>query len=232
MTELLLPGTLYIVSTPIGNLDDISVRAARILSQVDLIAAEDTRHTRILLAHLHVEKPLISFHNYNEARRTPQLIDELQLGKSIALVTDAGTPGISDPAYSIISSAIQHGITVTAIPGASAFLPALIISGLPVDRFVFEGFLPVKKGRTRRLQELRDEPRTIVLYESPHRVHKTLQALLQHLGDRQMALVRELTKKFEEVRRGTVSQILQQMERHRVRGEIVLVVKGASSQTL
>ena len=219
-------GTLYIVSTPIGNLEDITFRAVKVLSDVDLIAAEDTRTTKVLLDRYNVYKPLVSYFSYNEARRTPELISKLKTGQSIALVSDAGTPGISDPAFRIIRAAIDAHIPVVAIPGASAFLPALTVSGLSTDRFVFEGFLPVKKGRKTKLEQMRTEPRTIVLYESPHRLLRTLQNLLEHLGDRQISVSRELTKKFEETRRGRISSIISYFSSHAIRGEFVLVVEG------
>jgi 16S rRNA (cytidine1402-2'-O)-methyltransferase len=181
MSEQIQPATLYIVSTPIGNLDDISQRALNILGGVDLIAAEDTRKTRILLDRYSISKPLLSYYSYNELRRIPDLLARLTLGSSVALVTDAGTPGISDPAFAVIRAAIRKNIRVVPVPGASALLPALIVSGLPLDRFVFEGFLPLKKGRKARLEQLRQEERTVVLYESPHRIVKTLSDLHRSL---------------------------------------------------
>jgi 16S rRNA (cytidine1402-2'-O)-methyltransferase len=226
MPEEIEKGTLYIVATPIGNLDDISVRAVKILSGVDAIAAEDTRKTRILLHHLNIRKELISYFSYNEEKRTPYLLSRLKEGQSIALVSDAGTPGISDPAFRIIRESITEGISVKAIPGAAAFLPALIVSGLPMDRFVFEGFLPSKKGRMTRLKELAEERRTVVLYESPHRIMRTLQEILQHFGEREMSLSRELTKKFEEVVRGRISDVLQALSSRTLKGEFVIVIDG------
>jgi 16S rRNA (cytidine1402-2'-O)-methyltransferase len=226
MPEEIEKGTLYIVATPIGNLDDISVRAVKILSGVDAIAAEDTRKTRILLHHLNIQKELISYFSYNEEKRTPYLLSRLKEGQSIALVSDAGTPGISDPAFRIIRESITEGIPVKAIPGAAAFLPALIVSGLPMDRFVFEGFLPSKKGRMTRLKELAEERRTVVLYESPHRIMRTLQEILQHFGEREMSLSRELTKKFEEVVRGRISDVLQALSSRTLKGEFVIVIDG------
>lgn len=228
MSEEIQKGALYVVSTPIGNLDDITLRAVRILRSVDLIAAEDTRTTKVLLDHLGIRKPLISYFSHNERRRAAELIASLREGSSVAVVTDAGTPGISDPAYVVIREAVEAGITVIASPGASALLAALIISGLPTDRFVFEGFLPLKKGRKTRLEALAVEPRTIVIYESPHRIEKTLREVLQFMGDRQVALVREVTKKFEEVRRGPVSRVSDALRGHPPRGEYVLVVAGTS----
>jgi 16S rRNA (cytidine1402-2'-O)-methyltransferase len=226
MSETIQAGALYIVSTPIGNLSDISERALTILRGVDLIAAEDTRTSKILLDHFSIHKPLISYHGYNERRRAPELVRRLKEGASVAVVTDAGTPGISDPASVVIREAIAAGITVIPVPGASAILAALTVSGLPTDRFVFEGFLPVKKGRKTRLGQLALEERTLVLYESPHRLERTLGDLLVAFGDRPIVLVREITKKFEEVQRGTVSTLLENV-RHRVpRGEYVLVIGG------
>jgi 16S rRNA (cytidine1402-2'-O)-methyltransferase len=226
MAEEIERGTLYIVATPIGNLDDISFRAVKILSGVDAIAAEDTRKTRILLDHLNIQKELISYFSYNEEKRTPYLLRRLKEGESIGLVSDAGTPGISDPAYHVVREAISNGIPVKAIPGPAAFLPALIVSGLPIDRFVFEGFLPSKKGRMRRLKELAEERRTIVLYESPHRLLRTLREILQHFGEREVSLSRELTKKFEEVVRGKVSDVVRVLSPRSLKGEFVIVVAG------
>jgi len=226
MSETIERGVLYIVSTPIGNLDDITLRAIKILRGVDLIAAEDTRKTRFLLDHLTITKPLLSYYSYNETRRTPDLIEKLDDGKSVALVTDAGTPGISDPAFGLIKAAVDHGLRVIPIPGASAVLPALIVSGLPTDRFVFEGFLPVKKGRRTKFERLRTEDRTIVIYESPFRITKTVEEVRQYFGERRIAVVRELTKKFEEVVRGTASEVLEQLKKKVPRGEYVLVVEG------
>ncbi len=220
-------GTLYIVSTPIGNLEDITYRAVKLLAGVDLIAAEDTRKTKILLDRYEIRKPLLSYFSYNEAKRIPELIDKLKSGLSIAVVSDAGTPGISDPAFRIIRRSLDEEIPVVSIPGPSAFLPALITSGLPVDRFVFEGFLPVKKGRKTALDRLRSEERTIVLYESPHRLLRTLTDLQQYLGDREIAVARELTKKFEEIVRGKISFGIQHFTRHAIKGEFVLVIAGS-----
>jgi len=228
MTETVQPGTLYIVSTPIGNLDDITLRAIKILGDVDLVAAEDTRKTKFLLGHFSIKKPLLSYYSYNETRRLPELIGHLRDGKSIAVVTDAGTPGISDPAYLIIKHAIEHGYDVIPVPGASAVLAGLIASGLPTNRFVFEGFLPLKKGRKTRLEELRSEQRTIIIYESPFRVVKTVEDIQSHLGDRRIAVAREITKKFEEVLRGRITEVLDELRKKPPKGEIVLVVEGSS----
>jgi 16S rRNA (cytidine1402-2'-O)-methyltransferase len=231
MSEEIQKGALYVVSTPIGNLDDITLRAVHILRSVDLIAAEDTRTTKVLLDHLGIRRPLVSYFSYNERRRAGELIASLRKGNAVAVVTDAGTPGISDPAYVVIREAVDAGISVIASPGASALLAALIISGLPTDRFVFEGFLPVKKGRKTRFEALAAEPRTIVMYESPHRIEKTLGEVLQFMGDRQVALVREVTKKFEEVRRGPVSRVADEVRARPPRGEYVLVIAGTSYRT-
>ncbi|HTO94182.1 MAG TPA: 16S rRNA (cytidine(1402)-2'-O)-methyltransferase [Bacteroidota bacterium] len=228
MSEEIRRGVLYVVSTPIGNLDDITRRAARVLGEVDLIAAEDTRTTRVLLDHLGVKKPLVSYFSRNERRRSRELVDGMRRGESVALVTDAGTPGISDPAWAVVRESIDAGIPVVPLPGPSALLAALVISGLPTDRFVFEGFLPLKKGRKTRLETLAGEPRTIVLYESPHRIERTLDEVRAAMGDRQIALVREVTKKFEEVRRGAVSEVITALRERPPRGEFVLVIAGTS----
>ncbi len=228
MSEEIRKGALYVVSTPIGNLDDITIRAVTVLRSVDVIAAEDTRTTKVLLDHLGIRKPLVSYFSYNEHRRAAGLIGSLRQGNSVAVVTDAGTPGISDPAYVLIREAVEAGITVIPSPGASALLAALVVSGLPTDRFVFEGFLPVKKGRKTRFEALALEPRTIVVYESPHRIERTLKDVLQFLGDRHVALVREVTKKFEEILRGPVSHVSEAVAGRPVRGEYVLVIAGTS----
>ena len=220
------PGTLYLVATPIGNLDDITFRAVKILSTVDLIAAEDTRKTKILLDHYTISKPMLSYFSYNERQRSEQLIERLLQGQSIALVSDAGTPGISDPAFWIVQSALARGIPIVPIPGPTAFISALIVSGLPTDRFLFEGFLPQKKGRKTKLESLRSEARTIILYESPHRILKTLGEIQAHLGDRRVVVARELTKKFEEIVRGPVHSVLSELSRKPPRGEYVVIIEG------
>jgi 16S rRNA (cytidine1402-2'-O)-methyltransferase len=224
MSEAIQPGALYIVSTPIGNLDDITLRAIKVLGAVDLVAAEDTRKTRFLLDHLGISKPLLSYHSFNESRRVNELLMKLKNGSAVALVTDAGTPGISDPAYLIIRSAIEQGVRVVPIPGASAVLAALVVSGLPMDSFAFEGFLPVKKGRKSKLDELKHEGRTIVIYESPFRIERTLHDILAHLGNRPVAVVREVTKMFEEVIRGSVSEVAEAMRGKKPKGEYVLII--------
>lgn len=230
VTPELPPGTLYIVSTPIGNLKDITFRAIEVLSNVDLIAAEDTRHTRILLQHYNIRTPATSYFDFNKEKKIPSLIKRLQEGARLALVSDAGTPGISDPAFRLVRTCIENGLRIETIPGATAFVPALVLSGLPTDRFVFEGFLPVKKGRKTRLETLRNEPRTMVMYESPYRVVRTLRDLEATLGDRQIVVVRELTKKFEEVVRGSLTEINSDIEQLKLKGEFVLVIEGAGKQ--
>ena len=219
-------GVLYLVATPIGNLEDISYRAVKVLGSVDLIAAEDTRKTKILLDHYSISKPLLSYYSYNEKQRAPQLLEKLLAGQSIALVSDAGTPGISDPAYHIVQQALQNNIPVIPIPGASAFISALIVSGLPTDRFVFEGFLPLKKGRKTKFEFLRTETRTIVFYESPHRILKTLTEISTYWGNRKVVIARELTKKFEEITRGSIQAVLAELSQKQPRGEYVVVVEG------
>ncbi|MGD0338160.1 MAG: 16S rRNA (cytidine(1402)-2'-O)-methyltransferase [Bacteroidota bacterium] len=223
-------GVLFIVATPIGNLGDITVRALEILKSVDLIAAEDTRTTKILLDHFEIKKPIISFYSYNEQRRVPDLIDKLEQGQSIALVSDAGTPGISDPAYSIVRAAIDADVPVVPIPGPTAFVAALVVSGLSADAFVFEGFLPAKKGRQTMLKRLAKEERTVILYESPHKVLRTLADIQQYFGDRRIAVARELTKKFEEVLRGSVSSVLEHFSSRNIKGEFVIVIEGKKKE--
>ncbi len=220
-------GTLYLVSTPIGNLEDITLRALRVLKEVELIAAEDTRRTRRLLRHYQISRPLISYHDHNKEARSPSLLEKLNSGKSLALVSDAGTPGISDPAFYLVRLAIQHGVPVVPVPGPSALISALIVSGLPPDRFAFEGFLPAKSGRRRKkLQALAGEERTILFFESPYRLKRTLEDILEIMGDRRATVARELTKKFEEVARGTVAHLLDHFEEKKPRGEVVIVLAG------
>jgi 16S rRNA (cytidine1402-2'-O)-methyltransferase len=221
-------GTLYVVATPIGNLDDITLRALRTLGSVDLIAAEDTRHTRKLLTRYDISCPLLSYHDHNKVTQAQRLLGLLQEGRRVALVTDAGTPGIADPAYHLLQVLLPHDIPVVPIPGPSAAIAALSVSGLPMNRFVFEGFLPVKSGRRRqRLEALREEPRTVVLYESPHRFVKLLRELVEHFGaERRVVVARELTKHYEEVMRGTAASLLESWQDRSVRGEFTVVVKG------
>ena len=220
---------LYLVPTPIGNLEDLTFRALRVLNDADLIACEDTRTSGVLLQHYSVETPRTSFHAHNEHRKAAHLVAQMEAGATIALVSDAGTPGISDPGFLLVREALAAGVTVEALPGATAFVPALVASGLPCDRFVFEGFLPHKKGRQTRIASLADESRTVVLYESPRRLAKLLNQLVDHLDpDRPVAVARELTKRFEEVRRGTLAELAAwYAEQSTVRGEIVVVVGPA-----
>jgi len=220
---------LYLVSTPIGNLEDLTFRALRVLKESVLIACEDTRHTGRLLAHFGITTPTISYHEHNERIRAAELVVRLEEGQSIALVTDAGTPGISDPAYRLVVAAIEAGINVVPIPGPTAFVAALIASGLPTDSFLFVGFLPPRKqARRTRLEEMRDQRATLVLYEAPHRIGATLVDALDLLGDRPAALARELTKLHEQFRRGTLAELLQRHQNDPPRGEIVLIIGGYS----
>lgn len=229
MEEQASKGTLYIVATPIGNLEDITFRAIKILSTVDIVAAEDTRKTKILLDHYKISKPMLSYFDHNERFRASQLIEKLRAGQSVALVSDAGTPGISDPAYRIVRESIDTGIPVIPIPGASAFLAALVASGLPMNNFAFEGFLPLKKGRKTKLEFLKSEKRTIILYESPHRIARTLQEILEYLGDREIVVAREISKKFEEFLRGRTSDVLSKIASTVPRGEFVILIEGSSN---
>lgn len=220
-------GVLYVVSTPIGNLEDITLRALRVLKEVDLVAAEDTRKTGILLKHYQIKNKLTSYHDYNKEKKTPFLIRELESGKHLAVVSDAGTPGISDPCYYLVREAIKEEIRIVPIPGCSALLSALVVSGLPTDRFIFEGFLPPKKTRRiRKLNELKSEKRTLIFFESPYRIRKTLKNLNEVFGERRIVVARELTKKFEEIRRGKITEVLNYFEMKKVKGEMVIVVQG------
>jgi 16S rRNA (cytidine1402-2'-O)-methyltransferase len=218
---------LYIVPTPIGNLRDITLRALDTLKEVDLILAEDTRTTSNLLNHYEIAKPLSPYHQHNEHKVLQHLIDQLSQGKKMALVTDAGTPGISDPAFLLIRECIKTGIKVECLPGATAFVPALVNSGIPSNRFIFEGFLPLKKGRQTLLKRLAEEDRTMIFYESPVRLVKTLQEFIQYFGaDRPCCISRELTKLFEENRRGTLQEVCDHFKEKNPKGEIVIVVAG------
>lgn len=224
-------GTLYLVGTPIGNLEDMSMRALRVLREVALIAAEDTRQTRKLLSHFDIHTPLVSYHEHNQRTAGPALIQRLAAGENVALVTDAGMPAISDPGEQLVRLAVEAGIPVIPVPGPTAFVTALVVSGLPTDRFVFEGFLPTKKKeRQAALADLKRERRTWILYEAPHRLLNTLQDLDRELGSRRMAAARELTKVFEEVVRGTPRELLAHFQQHPPKGEFVLVVEGAAGE--
>jgi 16S rRNA (cytidine1402-2'-O)-methyltransferase len=221
---------LYLVPTPIGNLGDITLRAIEILSEADLILAEDTRKSGFLLKHLQISKPIHSHHKFNEHRTIESLVQRLLGGTSIALISDAGTPGISDPGFLLVRACIKEGIPLETLPGPTAFVPALINSGLPCEKFVFEGFLPQKKGRQKRLSELATEPRTMVLYESPYRLVKTLSQMAEHFGpDRKASVSRELTKIHEETVRGTLEELAQHYSQGTVKGEIVIVVEGSGA---
>jgi len=227
------PRTLYIVGTPIGNLEDITFRAVRILQAVDAIAAEDTRHTGKLLHHFQITTPQVSYHEHNRITRTVELVERLQQGQAIALVSDAGMPGISDPGYELVKACVEAGLTVVPIPGCSAVVAALIASGLPSDRFVFEGFLPPKpKDRRAHLERLTSESRTLVFYEAPHRLRQTLQDLLILGSDRAIVLARELTKLHEEFWRGTIAEAIDQYRDREPMGEFTLVLAGAELNPL
>ncbi len=226
-------GILYIVATPIGNLEDITLRAVRVLKEVDLIAAEDTRHTRHLLDRYQIETQLTSYHDHNKEEKAPVLAARLLEGKNLALVSDAGTPGISDPGYFLINLAVDQKIPVVPIPGATAAIAALSISGLPTDRFVFEGFLPAKRmARLKRLRELVKEERTIIFYEAPHKIIGTVEDLLEVFGDRRAVVTRELTKIHEETIRGTLSELLSRLQHGTIKGEFTVIVHGASAEPL
>jgi 16S rRNA (cytidine1402-2'-O)-methyltransferase len=223
-------GTLYVVATPIGNLEDVSLRALRVLREVALIAAEDTRRTRVLLAKYGIATPLVSYFEHNKLRRGPELVGRLQAGTAIALVTDAGTPGISDPGFHLVRLAREAGIPVVPVPGPSAVVTALSAAGIPGDRFVFEGFLPAKPGRRRaRLRELAALGRPVVVYESPHRIRATLEAVAEVFGSAEVVVARELTKQFEEFRRGPAAELLAGLPAEGLRGEITLIVNAGAA---
>ena len=219
-------GKLYIVSTPIGNLSDFTFRAVETLRNVELIATEDTRVSGVLLKHYDIETSMLPYHDHNKVQVTPGLLSKLEAGDDIALITDAGTPLVSDPGFYLVRAAIKDNIEVVPIPGASAMLAALVAAGLPSDRFTFEGFLPRKKGRQTRFKLLAEDTRTIILYESPHRVAKTLKDIGEYMGDREVVIAREITKKFEEFIRGTVSEIREQLDTRSIKGEVVIMIKG------
>lgn len=220
-------GKLFVVATPIGNLSDITLRAIETLKSVDFIAAEDTRTSSVLLKHLGISKPMMSFHSYSGTKRSGEIVEKILSGLNAALITDAGTPGISDPGYTLVRDAIEVGIEVVPIPGATAFITALSSSGLRTDRFVFEGFLPIKKGRQTKLRNLSSEMRTIIFYESPHRIDKTLIELKKTFGERRCVVARELTKIHESFYRGTLSEVIELIQDFEKRGEFVIIVEGA-----
>ena len=218
---------LYVVPTPIGNLEDITLRAINVLREVDFILAEDTRTTSVLLRHLGIEKPMHSHHKFNEHATVGRVAEAIAAGRDVALVSDAGTPGISDPGFLLVRKCVEEGIDVETLPGATALIPAVVQSGFPCDRFCFEGFLPQKKGRLKRLTELATEPRTLVLYESPYRVVKCLEQIAEVMGaERRVAVVREITKRFEQTVRGTVAEVIAHFKEHEPKGEFVIVVAG------
>lgn len=224
--EKILPGVLYLVSTPIGNLEDITFRAVHILKSVDIIAAEDTRKTSILLKKYNINTKMISYHSYNQKSMTTRIIFRLKKQEAVALVSEAGTPGFLDPGFDLIKNCINESIRIVPIPGASALLSALVVSGFPTHRFLFEGFLPQKKGRKTKIEKLSDVAQTIVLYESPHRIFKTATELQKTLGDRRCVMAREMTKKFEEFFRGNLSDLILHLTTYPPKGEIVLLIQG------
>ena len=220
-------GLLYVVPTPVGNLEDMTLRAVRILREADLILAEDTRTSGVLLKHFEINNHLMSHHKFNEHGTSAAIVERLKAGQTVALISDAGTPGISDPGFFLVREAVNAGVEVQCLPGATAFVPALVSSGLPCDRFCFEGFLPQKKGRATRLEALKDEPRTMIFYESPYRVLKTLQQLAEHFGgDRRASACREISKVHEESVRGTLDEVAAHFKETEPRGEFVIIVEG------
>ena len=226
-------GTLYIVATPIGNLEDITFRALRVLKEADIIAAEDTRHTQKLLNKFDIHTPLTSYHDHNKEEKAPVLVSRLLEGRNVALVSDAGTPGISDPGYFLINLAIDQKVPIVPIPGATAAIAALSVSGLPTDRFVFEGFLPNKHtARLKRLEELTKEERTLIFYEAPHRILQALDDMLAVLGDRKAVLTRELTKVHEQVIRGTLSEVKKNLEAGSMKGEFTIILQAAIEEPI
>lgn len=219
------PGTLYVVATPIGNLEDVTLRALRVLKEVELVACEDTRRTRTLLTHFGIHVPVTSYFEHNKLTKGPAILRTLSEGKSVALVTDAGTPGISDPGFLLVKAARESGVTVVPVPGPSAVVAALSAAGVPADRFTFEGFLPVKPGRRlHRLEALRALEMTVVCYESPHRILASLEAVARVFGDREIVAAREMTKQFEEIVRGTARQLAERFAAGPVRGEFTLII--------
>jgi 16S rRNA (cytidine1402-2'-O)-methyltransferase len=225
-------GTLYLVPTPVGNLEDITFRALTVLKEADLVLAEDTRTSGILLKHFEIKKPMLSYHKFNEHQTVDRVVERLKGGETVAVVSDAGTPGISDPGFLVAREAIRAGIEVITLPGATAFVPALVSSGLPCDKFCFEGFLPQKKGRQTRLNALQEETRTIIFYESPHRIVKTLEQFMEVFGaERPVSVCREISKIHEESVRGTVEEVLAHFKANEPRGEFVIILGGASKES-
>ncbi|MDR0982542.1 MAG: 16S rRNA (cytidine(1402)-2'-O)-methyltransferase [Culturomica sp.] len=223
-------GKLYLVPTPVGNLEDITLRALRILKEVDLILAEDTRTSSVLLKHYAIPTPLASHHKFNEHNQVENIARQISEGKNVALISDAGTPGISDPGFLLVRTCIEHGIETECLPGATAFVPALVNSGLPSDRFCFEGFLPQKKGRQKKISELQAEKRTMIFYESPYRLVKALEQFSEVFGEeRQVCVAREISKKFEDFQRGTLSEVCAHYKEKEPKGEIVIILAGADA---
>ena len=224
-------GTLYVVPTPVGNMEDMTLRAIRILKEADLVLAEDTRTSGVLLKHFDISNHLLSHHKFNEHGTSASIVQRLLAGQAVALISDAGTPGISDPGFFLVREAVRAGVEVQCLPGATAFVPALVASGLPCDRFCFEGFLPQKKGRQSRIEALRQEQRTMVFYESPYRLVKLLEQFLPVFGDdRQVSVCREISKVHEESVRGTLAEVLAHFREHEPKGEIVVVLAGADAK--
>ncbi len=223
---------LYVVPTPVGNLEDITLRALRVLKEADLILAEDTRTSSVLLKHYDIHTPLKAHHKFNEHETSDTMAERIAAGMNVALVSDAGTPGISDPGFMLVRACVERGVEVQCLPGATAFVPALVDSGLPCDRFYFEGFLPQKKGRQTRLQQLAGQTHTMIIYESPFRLQKTLEQLAEYLGaDRRASVSREISKKFEETRRGTLQELAEHYKQTPPKGEIVIIVAGKDTKT-
>ncbi len=223
---------LYVVPTPVGNLEDITLRALRVLKEVDLILAEDTRTSSVLLKHYDIHTPLKAHHKFNEHETSDSMAERIAAGMNVALVSDAGTPGISDPGFMLVRACVERGVEVQCLPGATAFVPALVDSGLPCDRFYFEGFLPQKKGRQTRLQQLAEQTHTMIIYESPFRLVKTLEQLAEVLGaDRKASVSREISKKFEETRRGSLAELIVSFKECEAKGEIVIIVGGEDTKT-
>lgn len=230
-SEIDVTGKLYVVPTPIGNLDDMTYRAINILSKCDYILAEDTRTSGVLLKHYDISTKMFSHHKFNEHKNTEQIVDRIKAGAKIGLISDAGTPAISDPGFLLVRACVEAGVSIECLPGATAFVPALVLSGLPTDRFCFEGFLPAKKGRQTRLKELGSETRTMVFYESPYRVIKTLTQFAEYFGaDRIISVSREISKFFEETIRGSVSELVAHFTQNEPRGEFVIVVSGVEKK--
>ncbi len=227
MTKTTQPGTLHLVATPIGNMEDITIRALRILKESDLIAAEDTRRTQKLLSHYGISRPLISYYEHNEEKRIPTLLKALLAGRNVAVVSDAGSPGINDPGYRLVRQAVAQGLPVTGIPGPSSLVLSLSLSGLPSDRFTFYGFLPrTRAGRKKLLTDISQVPHTLLFFESPHRIIKSLEQILEVLGNREAAFCRELTKRFEQIERGKVAELIEKLKARPPKGEFCLVVEG------